>query len=84
MANIAKKNVETRTFPQICAGISNGEWLAIRDRIVLKTGKAEQTIYLWRDGRTKPTSLVERKAVAEVVNTVLGTNCNHKYLFPID
>lgn len=83
MANIAKNLFDTRTFPEICSGISNAEWLAIRDRIVLQTGKAEQTVYYWKDGKTAPMSLIERKAVAEIVGRVLGIKTNHRMLFPI-
>lgn len=84
MANITKISLDTRTFPQICAGLSSAEWLAIRDRIVLQTGKAEATIYYWRDGKTSPASLIERKAVAEIVSRLLGIRTNHRMLFPID
>jgi hypothetical protein len=36
-ANIVKKELDTRTFPEICASLSNAEWLAIRDRCVIQT-----------------------------------------------
>lgn len=83
MANIMKKSLDTRTFPQICSGLSNAEWLAIRDRIVMNTGKAEATVYYWRDGKTAPASLLERKTVAEIVSRVLGISTNHRLLFPL-
>ncbi len=82
MANIAKKELDTRTFPEICASLSNAEWLAIRDRCVLQTGKTEASIYNWREGR-QPVSLMERKAVSEIVNRVLGIKTNHRTLFPL-
>lgn len=84
MANIVKKNLDTRTFPQICSGLSKAEWLAVRDRIILQTGKSESAIYYWRDGKKFPTSLLERKIVAEIVHRVLGIHTNHRMLFPID
>lgn len=83
MANIVKKELDTRTFPQICSGITNAEWLAIRDRIVLQTGKSESAVYYWRDGKKSPASLIERKAVAEIITRVLGIKTNHRMLFPI-
>ena len=83
MANVQKKELDTRTFPQICAGLSKAEWLAIRDRIVMNTGKSEQITYLWRDGKTAPQSLPERKIVAEIVTRVLGVKTNHRILFPL-
>jgi hypothetical protein len=84
MANLAKKVLDTRTFLQICSGISKAEWLAVMDRIVMQTAKTEQTVYNWRDGKTAPMSLIERKAVAEIVSRVLGIKTNHRMLFPID
>lgn len=84
MANIAKKTVDTRSFPQICSAISSAEWLAIRDRIVLATGKTEAAVYYWREGKTIPMSLVERKEVAEIVGRVLKIKTNYRTLFPVE
>lgn len=81
MANIVKKELDTRTFPEICSGLSNAEWLAVRDRCVIQTGKTEAAVYYWREGK-KPVSLMERKAVAEIVSRVLGIKTNHRMLFP--
>lgn len=82
MAKLTKKELDTRTFPQICSGLSNAEWLAVRDRIVLNTGKSEAAVYYWKDGKTAPASLLERKTVAEIVSRVLGISTNHRMLFP--
>lgn len=82
MANIVKKELDTRTFPEICASLSNAEWLAIRDRCVIQTGKSESAIYYWREGK-QPVSLMERKAVSEIVNRVLGIKTSHRTLFPL-
>jgi hypothetical protein len=82
MANIVKKELDTRTFPEICASLSNAEWLAIRDRCVIQTGKTESAVYYWREGK-QPVSLMERKAVSEIVNRVLGIKTNHRTLFPL-
>lgn len=82
MANIVKKELDTRTFPEICASLSNAEWLAIRDRCVIQTGKTESAVYYWREGK-QPVSLMERKAVSEIVNRVLGIKTSHRTLFPL-
>lgn len=82
MANIVKKELDTRTFPEICASLNNAEWLAIRDRCVILTGKTESAVYYWREGK-QPASLMERKAVSEVVNRVLGIKTSHRTLFPL-
>mgnify|MGYP003458090529 CR=1 FL=1 len=82
MANIVKKELDTRTFPEICSSLSNAEWLAIRDRCVIQTGKTESAVYYWREGK-QPVSLMERKAVSEIVNRVLGIKTTHRTLFPL-
>mgnify|MGYP003289822161 CR=1 FL=1 len=81
MANLAKKALDTRTFPEICKSITQTQWLEIRNRMWLKLGKTEQTLLNWRWGKTYPLSLIERKAVADIVNQVLGIRTQHNTLF---
>lgn len=81
MANIVKNGLDTRTFPQICASISNAEWLAIRDRIALETEKSTSAIYYWKDGKI-PGSLTEKKKVAEIVSRLLKIKTHYRVLFP--
>mgnify|MGYP007115371551 CR=1 FL=1 len=83
MANLAKKELDTRTFPQICASITNGEWLAIRDRIMEKTEKTRQAVYKWKEGECIPASIQERRVVAEVVNSILKIRTSYKTLFAL-
>ena len=82
MANIVKKDVDTRSFTEICSSISNAEWLAIRDRIEEQLEKSVSAIYYWKDGKTFPASLVERKTVAEIVSRVLRIKTHYRVLFP--
>lgn len=82
MANIVKKDLDSRTFPEICAAITQGEWLAIKDRIVVQTAKTEVAVFKWAKGQCAPQSLAERKIVSEVCNRVLGIKTNHRTLFP--
>lgn len=82
MANIVKKDLDTRTFPQICASLSKSEWQEIRTNCVMKTGKTESAVYYWREGK-QPVSLMERRAVSEIVNRVLGIKTTHRTLFPL-
>lgn len=84
MANIVKKDVDTRSFREICSSISNAEWLAIRDRIVDQLEKSVSAIYYWREGKTIPTSLADRKTVAEIVSRVLKIKTHYRVLFPIE
>lgn len=82
MANIVKKELDPRTFPEICSTITQGEWLAIRDRIAVQTAKTEVAIFKWAKGQCMPQSLMERKIISEVCNRVLGIKTNHRTLFP--
>ena len=81
MANVAKKPLDTRTFPEICKGLTQNQWLELRNRMWLKLGKTEQTLLNWRWGKTYPLSLVERKMISEIVNQVLGIKTQHNTLF---
>lgn len=81
MAKLAKKELDTRTFPEICKSITATEWIEIRNRMFVKLCKTEQTFLNWRNGKTYPLSIIERKAVAEIVNKVLGIKTQHNTLF---
>lgn len=83
MANIEKKDLDTRTFPEICASLSDSQWLTIRDSIKAKTEKTDQAIYKWRDGKCIPMSIQERKVVSEIVNRVLDIRTNFVTLFRV-
>lgn len=81
MANLVKKELDTRTFPQICSQLTQFEWLELRNRLFSALGKTEQTLLNWRSGKTYPNTLIERKEVSRIVNAFLGTNTNHLTLF---
>lgn len=81
MANLTKKVLDTRTFPEICKSLTQNQWLEIRNRMFLKLGKTEQTLLNWRWGKTYPLSLIERKTISEIVNSVLGIKTQHNTLF---
>lgn len=81
MANLAKKVLDTRTFPEICKSLTQNQWLEIRNRMFLRLGKTEQTLLNWRWGKTYPLSLIERKTISEIVNSVLGIKTQHNTLF---
>ena len=83
MANIAKKELDPRTFPEICKSISQGEWLAIKDRIMMQTGKTEVAVWKWGQGLCQPQSLQERRLISKIVNQVLPIHTNYRTLFPL-
>lgn len=81
MANLEKKPLDTRTFPEICKSLTQNQWLEIRNKMFLKLGKTEQTLLNWRWGKTYPLSLVERKTISDIVNQALGIKTQHNTLF---
>ena len=81
MANLVKKELDTRTFPEICKSLTQNQWLELRNRVWLKLGKTEQTLLNWRWGKTYPLSLIERKTISEIVNQVLKIRTQHNTLF---
>ena len=81
MANLAKKDYDTRTFPEICSGLTTDQWLVLRERIMTRTRCSKQTILNWKSGKTIPASILERVAISGIVNRVLGINTIHNTLF---
>lgn len=83
MANIAKKELDTRTFPQICLHLTRSEWFDLKQKLYTSMGKTEQTLNNWKCGRTYPGTLTERKEVSNIVNRVLGIRTTHLTLFGV-
>lgn len=83
MANLAKKELDTRTFPEICASLTHMEWLELKNRLFTRLGKTEQTLLNWKSGKTYPAVLIERREVANIVNNLLGIKTNHLTLFRV-
>ena len=81
MANIQKKDYDTRTFSEICSTITTAQWLDLRERVMTRTRCSKQTVLNWKSGKTCPASILERQAIAGIVNRVLGINTNHTTLF---
>lgn len=81
MANIVKKEIDTRTFAEICATLTQPAWLELRGRLFTKLGRTEQTLLNWRSGKTYPNSNLERREVSNIVNRFLGINTTHLTLF---
>lgn len=81
MANLVKKELDTRTFPVICSSLSDVEWLELKRRLLTTLMKTEQTILNWRNGKTYPSNLTERKEVSSIVNKFLNIRTNHVTLF---
>lgn len=82
MANIQKKEYDTRTFPEVCSSLTTDQWLVVRERIMSKTRCSKQTICNWKNGKTSPTSILDAAAISVILNRFLGLETNHNFLFP--
>lgn len=83
MANLAKKELDTRTFPEICSTLTQFEWLELKFKLLTALGKTEQTLLNWKSGKTYPNNLIERKEVSNIVNKFLDIRTNHLTLFRV-
>ena len=81
MANIMKKNVDTRTFPAICASLTEMEWLELKRQLMTRLIKTEQTILNWKHGKTYPNDHTARLEVSKIVNKFLDIKTSHVTLF---
>lgn len=84
MANIENNLVDTRTFAEICAGLTKRQWVELQGELAQKVKRSSQTIYNWRGGRVAPGSALERKTVSDHINRKLGITTRHWTLFPED
>lgn len=84
MAKLEKKELDTRSFVEICAALTQHEWATLRTKLLISLQKTDQTLNNWRSGRTYPNGLAERREVANVVSRVLGIRTNHQNLFKVD
>lgn len=82
MANLENNPVDTRTFVQICAGLSKKEWVELQGELAQKVKRTGQTIYYWRKGQKNPSSTLERVLISNHINKKYGITTKHWTLFP--
>ena len=81
MANLVKKDLDTRTFPEICSAMSQTEWLDLKYEIMTKLRKTEQTVLNWRNGKTIPATQSERRDISKIVSSALSIRTTPSILF---
>ena len=81
MANLAKKDLDTRTFPEICSSMSQTDWLDLKYNIMTKLRKTEQTVLNWRNGKTIPATQSERRDISKIVSSALSIRTTPSILF---
>lgn len=81
MANLAKKDLDTRTFVEICSALSQTEWLDLKYDIMTKLRKTEQTVLNWRNGKTIPATQSERRDISKIVSSALSIRTTPSILF---
>ena len=76
-------STNTKTFPEIWAGLSEEE----KDALCLKLYqrkcvRSRQGVWYWANGKRRPATPLVRDIVAEIVSKVVGEKCYARYLFP--
>lgn len=82
MANLANNPVDTRTFVEICAGLSKSERIELQGEIASKVKRTGQCIYYWIKGMKTPSSALEQARISEVLNRKFNLSTHKKFLFP--
>ena len=78
-----KCDIETRTFPEIWASLSQGEREDLTLRLyAAKCCRTRQSIWEWGSGRVKPGAPLIRDAVAKTVSKFTGRKSTPQTLFP--
>lgn len=82
MANLENNSLDTRTFQQICAGLTKRQWVELQGELAQKLKRSLQCIYNWKRGVRIPSSASERVKIAEHINKKFNTYTRHWTLFP--
>ncbi len=82
MANLENNPVDTRTFPQICAGLTKKQWVELQGELAQKLKRSMQCIYNWKLGPRIPSSASERVKISNHINSKYNINTRHWTLFP--
>ena len=81
MANLVKKDYDTRTFSEICSALNQTDWLDLKFDIMTKLRKTEQTVLNWKHGKTLPATQSERKDIARIIGAFLDIKTTPSILF---
>ncbi len=86
-----KKVIDTRTFPEIWRSLNSDYEQAELRRSLIQSRccSTSQTIWNWANGNTRPTEILVRQKIAEVVSKFLTSQSangvievKHQTLFP--
>jgi hypothetical protein len=82
MANLENISLDTRTFPEICSGLTKREWVEMQGDLMTALRRSAQCIYNWKKGVRVPSSAMERVKVSNYLNKRFTLNTRHWFLFP--
>lgn len=74
---------DTRTFPEIVAGLSTERKASLRFDLVSGLRVCELTVRNWMTGRYIPTNHITKVAASEIINKSLGIEASEATLFPV-
>lgn len=83
MANLVKKELDTRTFLDICSTLTQQQWLDLKYEIMTKLRKTEQTVLNWKNGKTIPAAHSERNDICKILRSSLDIKTIPSTLFRI-
>ena len=78
-----KNEVDARSFPEICKGLSQLEKETLSYALIKKgCATTRQTVWNWASGNTRPNHPAVQKLVADVVGKIIGSRVLPQTLFP--
>lgn len=78
-----KNEVDARSFPEICKGLSQLEKETLSYALIKKgCATTRQTVWNWASGNTRPNHPAVQKMVADVVGKIIGSRVLPHTLFP--
>lgn len=82
MANLENNSVDTRTFAQICDGLTKLQWIDLQNDLASKLKRSHQCIWNWKKGIRIPSSASEARDLSNLINRKYGILTRYWTLFP--
>lgn len=73
---------ESKTFPQIWAGLDSRQQEEVRAAVIAATRVSTTAFWYWTKGKSRPGSFPMENLVLQAVNDTLGTSYTRQQLFP--
>lgn len=81
MANLSKKELDARSFPEIWKELTPVQQIELRNEIISKLHVTRQAVHHWAIGKRKPTLDIVKKEVCKSLANVSGIHAYYLSLF---